>query len=140
MQLAPITLSERKILKAMLAGLFFLPLAIAGWIIYILFSDSFELASLAFPALLFVVIVGLLLVKGTRIYSDIVAQQVVEGIGEVKYQGRNWSNEYYIKMDVFGKEKITLQRNGRVKLMAGTKIKFRVAPKSRVLLDFESGD
>ncbi len=140
MQLTPITLTERKTLKAMLAGLFFLPLVIAVWIIYILFSDSFELASLAFPVFLFVVIAGLLLVKGIRIYSDIVGQQVVEGIGEIKYHGRNWGNEYYINMDVFGKEKITLQRNGREKLMAGAKIKFRVSPKSRVLLDFQPGD
>ncbi|MBL7871789.1 MAG: hypothetical protein JNM78_09280 [Cyclobacteriaceae bacterium] len=138
MQLAPITLTERKILKAMLAGLFFLPVVMAVWIIYILFSGSFEPATLAFPILLFVIIAGLLLVKGIRIYSDIVAQQIVEGIGEIKYLGRNWGNEYYIKMDVFGKEKITLQRNGYAKLITGTKIKFRVAPKSRVLLDFET--
>jgi hypothetical protein len=140
MQLTPITLTERKTLKAMLIGLFFLPLAIAGWIIYILFSDTFEPTSLAFPAFLFAVIAGLLLVKGTRLYSDIAARQVVEGIGEIKYRGRNWGNEYYIKMDAFDKEKITLQKNGTEKLIVGMKIKFRVAPKSRVLLGFQSGD
>jgi hypothetical protein len=88
---------------------------------------------------LFVAVAGLLLIKGIRLYSDIAARQVFEGIGEIKYHSRNWSNEYYIKMNVFDKKKITLQKNGNEKLSVGMKIKFRVAPKSRVLLGFQSG-
>lgn len=136
MQLTPITPAEGRILKAMIAGYLSLLLIIVTWTGFVLFSDPFTPSLLAYPALLFFVFMIVFLSKATKLLVDIAGKQIAEGTGVITNQGMTWGKEYYIQMDIFGQEKIKLQRKDYWKLVTGSKILYRITPKSRLLIGY----
>jgi len=77
--------------------------------------------------------------KVLKLLKDIKQKTVVEGIGTIHKSGRAFSTGFdrYIAMDAFGKEKIRIQYKDHWVLSPPLKIKYRIAPASRILTEFQ---
>ena len=127
------------IIAALIYGLvFFLPLTIKRFDFELMFQNKNVFLLCSFP----VIISGMLawiIPDVIKVYKDIAAGKVIEGIGIITDQGITGYNVYdkYIRIDSFGKKKIKIKRPGFPYGMKDTKIKFRISPKSTLLMGFQ---
>lgn len=76
-----------------------------------------------------------------KLFLDFSSKEIEEGQSKITDAGRNLASTFsrYIRLASLGKKKIKIQYADRDKLLIGDTIKFRIAPKSRMLLSYEVG-
>lgn len=126
--------SERKLLIGSIAGKLTLVAGLIIGIIYLLTQrDMLIIALLSIVFLLFL-LPGLI-----NLISDLSTKTVLEGDSMITGVGVAISGSYNhnIRLSDFGKKKIRIQYTDRHKLLVGKTIKYRISPKSKMLLSFE---
>jgi len=80
-------------------------------------------------------------IRTIKLFLDYSSKEINEGQSEITDAGRELSSTFnrYIRLLSFGKKKIRIQYPDRDKMRIGDTIKFRIAPKSKMLLSFEVG-
>lgn len=141
---------EKKLLIGQFVGLTILSLLLLGWTTYIfvgllrlnltmmkrIFTNDPETAIYVFVPMLFVLL--WILPRAIKIWKDISSNMVEEGTAEVVKVDRSWFNrDWLLTLNEPGKEKIRLLRKDAFKLIAGNKIKYRIAPSYRILVGYE---
>jgi len=145
--------AEKNILIGQLVGSILAIISFFGFSFYLLSIidfrwDLIKVAATESPEVLVYMLVyifiPLLLIvvwipKVLKLLKDIKQKTVVEGVGIIHKSGRAFSSGFdrYIVLDAFGKEKIKIQYKDRSMLGAQLKIKYRIAPASRLLTQFE---
>jgi hypothetical protein len=106
--------------------------------------DRFKAVATGSPESLVYFFVPLIMIfvwipKLLKVYKDIKLRTVVTGVGIINESKRSFSSGFdrYIVLDAFAKEKIRIQYKDHSVLGPQTKIKFRIAPASRRLTQFE---
>jgi len=141
--------AEKNILIGQLVGSILAIILFFGFSFYLLSIidfrwDLIKVAATESPEVLVYIFIPLLLIvvwipKVLKLLKDIKQKTVVEGVGIIHKSGRAFSSGFdrYIVLDAFGKEKIKIQYKDRSMLGAQLKIKYRIAPASRLLTQFE---
>lgn len=141
--------AEKNILIGQLVGSILAIISFFGFSFYLLSIidfrwDLIKVAATESPEVLVYISIPLLLIvvwipKVLKLLKDIKQKTVVEGVGIIHKSGRAFSSGFdrYIVLDAFGKEKIKIQYKDRSMLGAQLKIKYRIAPASRLLTQFE---
>jgi hypothetical protein len=141
--------TEKNVLIGQLVGNLFVMILFFAWPIYFLSIIGFRLdlirtVAIDTPAVVVYTFVAplvsiLWIPKAWKVFRDIKLNTVVEGVGIIHKSGRAFSSGFdrYIVLDAFGKEKIRIQYKDRSALNPLLKIKYRIAPSSRLLTQFE---
>ena len=100
----------------------------------------------------FSVVVIMLSITTVKLLLDFSSKEIDEGQSEITDVGREIASTFsryirviastfsrYIRLSSLGKKKIQIQYADRDKMSIGDTIKFRIAPKSRMLLSYEVG-
>jgi len=82
----------------------------------------------------------LTLYKIYKILSDLLSNNVLEGESIISDKGQRITGPYdqYIKLEAFGKKKISVQYIDRNKFVVGARLKYRIGAKTKMLLSHES--
>lgn len=139
MQRATITQSEKQILIGSLLGsLTFILVPILG-IIYCITVESVIKETLIIVSVACSIVLIFLLPGVIRLLSDLSSGIVLEGVDEITQQRMSWGSAYSqnIRLKTFGKKKIRIQYKDYSKMIIGKKIKYRISPKSLMLVNFE---
>lgn len=149
METSEMNKTEKSILIGQLAGNVTVIILFFAWPFYLLSIIDFRwdrikaVASESPEALAHIFIPLLVIVmwipKVLKLIKDIQQKTVVEGVGTIHKSGRAFSSGFdrYIVLDAFGKEKIRIQYKDRSVLCPLLKIKYRIAPASRILTEFQ---
>ena len=140
---------KKNLLIGQLVGSVLGLIIVVGFSFYLLFIidfrwDIIKVAATESPELLVYISIPLLLTivwipKVLKLLKDIKQKIVVEGVGIIHKSSSSFSSGFdrYIVLDAFGKEKIKIQYKDRSVLGPQLKIKYRIAPASRLLTQFE---
>lgn len=127
--------SERKLLTGIIAGKLTLAAGLIIGIIYLLTQrEMLIIASLLSVVFLLFLLPGLI-----NLFSDLSTKKILEGDSVITGVGVAISGSYNhnIRLSDLGKKKIRIQYADRNKLLVGKTIKYRISPKSKMLLSFE---
>lgn len=130
---------ERQILIGSLFGKLIFAVVPLIVILYFVLFETIETVTLIVAALVSLIVLISLLPRILKIVSDLSAGTVLEGVDEVTYLGMSLGSAFsqYIGLKNFERKKIQIQYKDYHKLAAGNKIKYRISPKTRMLLSFE---
>jgi hypothetical protein len=140
---------EKRLLISNLVGLGIAAAVLLAWTIYLLSVVKFDMAILmklfqTNPDAIAYTIIPLLVImvwaapQALKFWKDIADNKVDEGTAMVIKTKRPWiSRDWFVQLDAPGKEKVKIQRKDLYKLVPGSKIKYRIAPHSRLLIGFE---
>lgn len=141
---------EKKLLIGQLVGLVIVLVLLLGWTVYIflgvlrlnfammkkIFASNPETVVYVFVPLIFVLI--WIVPRAYRLWKDISSNRVEEGTAEVVKVSRSWiSRDWIMTLNEPGIEKAKVLRKDAFKLKTGNRIKFRIAPSTRVLVSYE---
>jgi hypothetical protein len=91
----------------------------------------------------FALSVGMIIagISFVKLFLDFSSKRIDDGESKITDVGRKSSSTFsrYIRLSSLGKKKIQIQYADRGKLRVGDTIRFRIAPRSRMLLSFEVG-
>jgi hypothetical protein len=130
---------ERQILIGSLAGKLIFAVVPLIVILYFVIFETIERETLIVVVLVSLIVMISLLPRILKIVSDLSTGTVLEGVDEITYLGMSLGSAFsqYIGLKDFERKKIQIQYKDYHKLAIGNKIKYRVAPKTRMLVSFE---
>jgi hypothetical protein len=139
MQPRKISQPERQILIGALAAKLIFAVVPLIVILYFVLFETIQRETLIIAVVVSIIVMISLLPRILKLVSDISSGRVLEGVDEIIQQGMSRGSAFsqYIGLKDFEKKKIQIQYRDYHKMTLGKKIRYRVSPKSMMLVSFE---
>jgi hypothetical protein len=129
---------EKGLLKGSLVGILIVFIPLCYGLYYLLFGGTLTDRG---QAIVFGLAVTLFwaLFKIYKILSDLSSNNVLQGESKISDKGQRITGPYdqYIKLEAFGKKKISVQYADRNKFIVGSQLKYKIGAKTKMLLSYE---
>jgi len=130
---------ERQILIGELAGKLTVAVVPVLVILYFVIFETIQRATLIVAVLVSFIVIISMLPKMRKLISDLSSGTVLEGVDEITHQNMSLASAFsqHIRLKGFEKKKIQIQYKDYHKMTIGKKIRYRVSPKTMMLVGFE---
>ncbi len=134
-----ISQAERQILIGAMVGKLIMAAVPLIIILYFVLFETTETVTMIIAVLVSLIIMISMLPGILKLVSDLSTGTVLEGVDEITHQGMSLASAFsqYIGLKDFEKRKIQIQYKDYHKITVGKKIRYRVSPKSKMLVSFE---
>jgi hypothetical protein len=134
-----ISQQERQILIGALAGKLIFAVVPVLVILYFVLFQTIQTVTLIVALLVSFIVIISLLPRILKLVSDLSSGVVLEGVDEITHQTMSTASAFsqYIGLKGFEKKKIQIQYKDYQKMTIGKKIRYRVSPKTMMLVSFE---
>jgi len=134
-----ISQQERQILIGALTGKLIFAVVPVLVILYFVIFQTIQTVTLIVAVLVSFIVIISLLPRILKLVSDLSAGVVLEGVDEITHQSMSTASAFsqFIGLKGFEKKKIQIQYKDYHKMTIGKKIRYRVSPKTMMLVSFE---